>query len=74
MKILFLQNVTVDIFNSRWSNDSWDKTYHKNDVINDVDVYELSNNFSSITLSNGDIIVEIKNDSFKILTDDETQN
>jgi len=71
MRIIFLKSTTVDLVNWDIDDSIYEKTFYKNTILEAIKVNKDSNNFSSIELPDGKMIVEIRNDCFKIV-DDET--
>ncbi len=63
MKIRFNRTTTVDL------NDAADnKTFHRNDVVEVLDIEPISKNFFFLTLKTGDVLIDVRGDCFEEVT------
>ena len=62
MKIRFLKDITVDILDQ---DDTFDKLMRQGVSLYCVDVTPVSRGFSTVLLGSGEVLVDVRNDSFE---------
>ena len=62
MKIKFLKDITVDILDR---NDTYDRLMREGVSLDCVEVTPVSRGFSNVLLDSGEVLVDLRNDSFE---------
>lgn len=64
MKIKFLRDITVDVFDN---DNTFDKLMRKDVSLDCVEINAISKDFSNVVLESGILLVDVRNDSFERL-------
>lgn len=62
MKIRFLRDITVDVLDN---DDTFDKLMRQGVSLDCVEVTPISGGFSNVLLDSGEVLVDLRNDSFE---------
>jgi hypothetical protein len=62
MKIRFLKDITVDVLDN---DDTFDKLMRQGVSLDCVEVTPVSKGFSNVLLDSGEVLVDLRNDSFE---------
>ena len=62
MKIRFLKDITVDVLDH---DDTFDKLMRQGVSLDCVEVTPVSKGFSNVLLDSGEVLVDLRNDSFE---------
>ncbi len=62
MKIRFLKDITVDVLDN---DDTFDKLMRQGVSLDCVEVTPVSRGFSNVLLDSGEVLVDLRNDSFE---------
>lgn len=62
MKIHFLKDITVDVLDQ---DDTFDRLIREGVSLDCVEVTQVSREFSNVLLDSGEVLVDLKNDSFE---------
>jgi hypothetical protein len=62
MKIRFLKDITVDVLDH---DDTFDKLMRQGVSLDCVEVTPISRGFSNVLLDSGEVLVDVRNDSFE---------
>lgn len=62
MKIRFLKDITVDVLDQ---DDTFDKLMREGVSLDCVEVTPVSRGFSNVLLDSGEVLVDVRNDSFE---------
>lgn len=66
MKIRFLKDITVDILDpDSGDNDTFDRLMRQGVSLDCVDISPISRGFSNVLLDSGEVLVDLRNDSFE---------
>jgi uncharacterized protein (DUF111 family) len=66
MKIKFLKDITVDVICSEdRTNDTCDRLMREGVSLECIEVTPISRGFSNIVLDSGEVLVDLRNDSFE---------
>ncbi len=66
MKIRFLKDITVDVMDpDSGDNDTFDRLMRQGVSLDCVDISPISRGFSNVLLDSGEVLVDLRNDSFE---------
>jgi hypothetical protein len=66
MKIRFLKDITVDVMDpASGDNDTFDRLMRQGVSLDCVDITPISKGFSNVLLDSGEVLVDLRNDSFE---------
>lgn len=66
MKIRFLKDITVDVMDpDSGDNDTFDRLMRQGVSLDCVEVTQVSRGFSNVLLDSGEVLVDLRNDSFE---------
>ncbi len=66
MKIRFLKDITVDVMDpDSGDNDTFDRLMRQGVSLDCVDITPISRGFSNVLLDSGEVLVDLRNDSFE---------